>query len=87
MPWSWTNPACPRFTLSHPRTYFGKEVEVAAHTHLDTHRVEMPRNHWMLVTGSPRKEATTMLDVPKPPVERVPAPELETEQAATPGAP
>ncbi|KAK1327738.1 hypothetical protein QTO34_012644 [Cnephaeus nilssonii] len=70
------------------RTYFGKEAEVAAHTHLDTHRVEMPRNHWMLVTGSPRKEASTMLDVPKPPVEHAPAlkPEPEPERAATPGA-
>ncbi|XP_036293498.1 cilia- and flagella-associated protein 161 [Pipistrellus kuhlii] len=57
------------------RSYFGKEAEVAAHTHLDTHRVEMPRNHWMLVTGSPRGAASTMLDVPRPPAERGPAPE------------
>nr|XP_042134786.1 cilia- and flagella-associated protein 161 isoform X1 [Peromyscus maniculatus bairdii] len=49
------------------RTYFGKEVEVAAHTHLDSHRVEKPKNHWMLVTGNPRNKSTTMLDVPKPP--------------------
>ncbi|XP_005862920.1 PREDICTED: uncharacterized protein C15orf26 homolog [Myotis brandtii] len=49
------------------RTYFGKEAEVAVHTHLDSHRVERPRNHWMLVTGNPRKEASSMLDVPKPP--------------------
>ncbi|XP_066096181.1 cilia- and flagella-associated protein 161 [Saccopteryx bilineata] len=51
------------------RTYFGKEVEVAAHTHLDPHKVEKPRNHWMLVTGSPRKDSPTMLDVHQPPVE------------------
>ncbi|KAI5764896.1 CFAP161-like protein [Gulo gulo luscus] len=48
---------------------FGKEVEVAAHTHLDSHRVEKPRNHWMLVTGNPRRDSSTMLDVPKPPAE------------------
>lgn len=49
------------------RTYFGKEVEVAAHTHMDSRRVEKPRNHWMLVTGNPRNKSTTMLDLPKPP--------------------
>ncbi|OBS76619.1 hypothetical protein A6R68_16933 [Neotoma lepida] len=49
------------------RTYFGKEVEVAAHTHLDSHRIEKPKNHWMLVTGNPRNKSTTMLDLPKPP--------------------
>ncbi|MBZ3886614.1 hypothetical protein SUZIE_188825 [Sciurus carolinensis] len=51
------------------RTYFGKEVEVAAHTHLDSHRVEKPKNHWILVTGSPRKDSSTMLDLPKLPAE------------------
>nr|XP_048291311.1 cilia- and flagella-associated protein 161 [Myodes glareolus] len=51
------------------RTYFGKEVEVAAHTHLDSHKVEKPKNHWMLVTGNPRNKATTMLDLPKPPTD------------------
>lgn len=51
------------------RTYFGKEVEVAAHTHLDSHRVEKPKNHWMLVTGNPRNTATTMLDLPAPPTD------------------
>nr|XP_003413800.1 cilia- and flagella-associated protein 161 [Loxodonta africana] len=47
------------------RTYFGKEAEVAAHTHLDSHRVEKPKNHWMLVTGNPRKDSSTILDLPK----------------------
>ncbi|XP_055479396.1 cilia- and flagella-associated protein 161 isoform X2 [Psammomys obesus] len=51
------------------RTYFGKEVEVAAHTYLDSHRVEKPKNHWMLVTGNPRDRSTTMLDLKKPPSE------------------
>uniref|UniRef100_A0A8D2BAH7 Cilia and flagella associated protein 161 n=1 Tax=Sciurus vulgaris TaxID=55149 RepID=A0A8D2BAH7_SCIVU len=55
------------------RTYFGKEVEVAAHTHLDSHRVEKPKNHWILVTGSPRKDSATMLDLPKPPAENTQA--------------
>nr|KAF6399145.1 cilia and flagella associated protein 161 [Molossus molossus] len=54
------------------RTYFGKEVEVAAHTHLDVHRVEKPRNHWMLVTGGPREGAPTMLDVRRRPLEGTP---------------
>uniref|UniRef100_A0A8C5YBY8 Cilia and flagella associated protein 161 n=1 Tax=Microcebus murinus TaxID=30608 RepID=A0A8C5YBY8_MICMU len=48
------------------RTYFGKEAEVAAHTHLDPHRVEKPRNHWMLVTGNPRGDSPTMLDLHRP---------------------
>ncbi|KAM6202386.1 cilia- and flagella-associated protein 161 [Rhynchocyon petersi] len=47
-------------------TYFGEEVEVAAHTHLDSHKVEKPKNHWMLVTGNPRKDSPTMLDLPRP---------------------
>nr|XP_014698152.2 cilia- and flagella-associated protein 161 isoform X2 [Equus asinus] len=63
------------------RTYFGKEVEVAAHTYLDSHRVEKPKNHWMLVTGNPREERSIMLDQPKPRAEEPRAP----EQAASPG--
>ncbi|XP_028630598.1 cilia- and flagella-associated protein 161 [Grammomys surdaster] len=51
------------------RTYFGKEVEVAAHTHLDSHKVEKPKNHWMLVTGNPRNKSNTMLDLSKPTTE------------------
>lgn len=43
---------------SHPRTYFiGREAEAAAHTHLDSHRVEMPRSHWMLDRDSPCPKA------------------------------
>ncbi|XP_044086111.1 cilia- and flagella-associated protein 161 [Neovison vison] len=67
---------------------FGKEVEVAAHTHLDSHRVEKPRNHWMLVTGNPRRDSSTMLDVPKPPAEDARAPEQDARapgQGADPG--
>nr|XP_004658298.1 cilia- and flagella-associated protein 161 isoform X1 [Jaculus jaculus] len=51
------------------RTYFGKEIEVAAHTHLDSHRAEKPKNYWMLVTGNPRDSSSTMLDLPRPPAE------------------
>ncbi|ELW70705.1 hypothetical protein TREES_T100016713 [Tupaia chinensis] len=51
------------------RTYFGKEAEVVAHTHLDSHKVEKPKNHWILVTGNPRSDMSTMLDLPKPPAE------------------
>nr|XP_031296548.1 cilia- and flagella-associated protein 161 isoform X2 [Camelus dromedarius]XP_031296549.1 cilia- and flagella-associated protein 161 isoform X2 [Camelus dromedarius]XP_031296550.1 cilia- and flagella-associated protein 161 isoform X2 [Camelus dromedarius] len=64
------------------RTYFGKEAEVAAHTYLDSHRVEKPKNHWMLVTGNPRKDSSTMLDRPEPPAEDTRA----LEQVAGPGA-
>uniref|UniRef100_A0A452U0K4 Cilia and flagella associated protein 161 n=1 Tax=Ursus maritimus TaxID=29073 RepID=A0A452U0K4_URSMA len=70
-------------------TYFGKEAEVAAHTDLDSHRVEKPRNHWMLVTGNPRKDSSTMLDVPKPQAEDTRALEQDTrapEQGVDPGA-
>ncbi|XP_006871006.1 PREDICTED: uncharacterized protein C15orf26 homolog [Chrysochloris asiatica] len=65
-------------------TYFGKEVEVAAHTHLDLHKAEKPKNHWMLVTGNPRKDTSTMLDLPKPRAENTGAMEqamgLNTER-------
>ncbi|XP_007126407.2 cilia- and flagella-associated protein 161 [Physeter macrocephalus] len=63
-------------------TYFGKEAEVAAHTYLDSHRVEKPKNHWMLVTGNPRKDSSTMLDLPKPLAEDT----RVLEQVAEPGA-
>ncbi|XP_040349412.1 cilia- and flagella-associated protein 161 [Herpailurus yagouaroundi] len=63
-------------------TYFGKEAEVAVHTHLDSHRVEKPSNRWMLVTGNPGKDSSTMLDLPKPLAEAPPA----LEQATDPGA-
>lgn len=56
------------------RTYFGKEAEVVAHTYLDSHRVEKPQNHWVLVTGSPRKDSPTMLHLLRPPVEDTCAP-------------
>ncbi|XP_048224864.1 cilia- and flagella-associated protein 161 [Perognathus longimembris pacificus] len=48
------------------RTYFGKEVEIAAHTYLDSQRVEKPKNIWIFVTGNPRDESATMLDMAKP---------------------
>ncbi|KAM6181724.1 cilia- and flagella-associated protein 161 [Erethizon dorsatum] len=51
------------------RTYFGKEAEVAAHTHLDSHRAEKPKNYWMLVTGNPKDASSTMLSLCRQPVE------------------
>lgn len=78
----------PGSVLSQPSGRFGKEVEVAAHTHLDLHRVEKPKNHWMLVTGNPRRDSSTMLDVPKPPAEDARAPEQDSQapgQGADPG--
>ncbi|EDO42146.1 predicted protein [Nematostella vectensis] len=32
------------------RTPFGREMEVAAHTSLDSHRAETPANHWVILT-------------------------------------
>ncbi|XP_034987626.1 cilia- and flagella-associated protein 161 [Zootoca vivipara] len=49
------------------RTYFGKEFEVNCHTYLDTHRAEEDKNYWMVVTGNPSSQTTTMFDRPKPP--------------------
>lgn len=76
----------PRFQpvslLSCPSTYFGKEAEVAVHTHLDSHRVEKPMNHWMLVTGNPRKDSSTMLELPT----SLAGDPGALEQAAHPGA-
>ncbi|XP_039215266.1 cilia- and flagella-associated protein 161-like isoform X5 [Crotalus tigris] len=51
------------------RTYFGKECEVNCHTYLDSHKAEESKNHWVIVTGNPSDESTTMLDRPKPPSE------------------
>uniref|UniRef100_A0A8D0BJ81 Cilia and flagella associated protein 161 n=1 Tax=Salvator merianae TaxID=96440 RepID=A0A8D0BJ81_SALMN len=51
------------------RTYFGKEFEVNCHTYLDTHRAEEDKNYWVVVTGNPSDESTTMFDRPKPPSE------------------
>ncbi|XP_076984621.1 cilia- and flagella-associated protein 161 isoform X4 [Tamandua tetradactyla] len=68
-------------------TYFGKEAEVAAHTYLDSHRVEKPKNHWMLVTGNPRKDSSTMLDLSRPPAKdaRAPDPAVGPAGPNTPG--
>jgi hypothetical protein len=41
-------------------------MEVVAHTYLDSHKVEKPKNQWMLVTGNPRNKSNTMLDISKP---------------------
>uniref|UniRef100_A0A8C9B3J8 Cilia and flagella associated protein 161 n=1 Tax=Phocoena sinus TaxID=42100 RepID=A0A8C9B3J8_PHOSS len=69
-------------------TYFGKEAEVAVHTYLDSHRVEKPKNHWMLVTGNPGKDSSTMLDLSKRPAEdtRVLEHVAEPEARNAPGA-
>lgn len=81
MPGSVLQPCCVSL-LSCCSTYFGKEAEVAAHTHLDSHRVEKPCNHWVLVTGAPRKGSPTMLDLRRPAAESACAPQL----GADPGA-
>ncbi|KAK9394031.1 putative protein C15orf26 like [Crotalus adamanteus] len=42
------------------RTYFGKECEVNCHTYLDSHKAEESKNHWVIVTGNPSDESTTI---------------------------
>ncbi|KAG8145097.1 hypothetical protein E2320_013464 [Naja naja] len=51
------------------RTYFGKECEINCHTYLDSHKAEESKNHWIIVTGNPSDESTTMFNRPKPPSE------------------
>ncbi|XP_062998406.1 cilia- and flagella-associated protein 161 [Elgaria multicarinata webbii] len=62
-------------------TYFGKEYEVNCHTYLDSHKAEEDKNYWVVVTGNPSDELTTMFDRPPPPSEetRVQNSELHTE--------
>ncbi|KAM9374928.1 cilia- and flagella-associated protein 161 [Phaethornis superciliosus] len=48
------------------RSYFGKEHEVICHTFLDSHKAEEDKNHWIIVTGNPSDEKTTMFDRPNP---------------------
>ncbi|XP_043843486.1 cilia- and flagella-associated protein 161 isoform X2 [Dromiciops gliroides] len=54
------------------RTYFGKECEVACHTHLDSHRNEKPLNYWVLCTGNPNDHSSIVLDKLDPASENVP---------------
>ncbi|KAM5291892.1 cilia- and flagella-associated protein 161 [Ctenodactylus gundi] len=51
------------------RTYLGKEAEVVAHTHLDSHHAEKPKNHWMLVTRNSGGDKSPMPDLPLLPAE------------------
>ncbi|XP_007432818.1 cilia- and flagella-associated protein 161 [Python bivittatus] len=53
------------------RTYFGKECEVNCHTYLNSHKAEESKNYWIIVTGNPSDESTTMLDRPNPPSEEI----------------
>lgn len=53
----------PEFSL---RTYFGRECEVAAHTHFDSHRAETFKNHWVFVNGNPSDQDTTHFNRPEP---------------------
>ncbi|KYO21107.1 cilia- and flagella-associated protein 161 [Alligator mississippiensis] len=47
-------------------SYFGKEYEVICHTYLDSHKAEEDKNYWIIVTGNPSDEESTMFDRPKP---------------------
>ncbi|KFO99459.1 Uncharacterized protein C15orf26, partial [Calypte anna] len=46
------------------RSYFGREHEVICHTYLDSHKAEEDKNYWLIVTGNPSDENTTMFDRP-----------------------
>uniref|UniRef100_A0A5F8H4H4 Cilia and flagella associated protein 161 n=1 Tax=Monodelphis domestica TaxID=13616 RepID=A0A5F8H4H4_MONDO len=48
------------------RTYFGKECEVACHTHLDCYRIEKPLNYWVFCTGDPNDLSSLLVDKPRP---------------------
>ncbi|XP_044521409.1 cilia- and flagella-associated protein 161 [Gracilinanus agilis] len=48
------------------RTYFGKECEVACHTHLDCYRIEKPLNYWVFCTGDPSDLSSLLVDKPRP---------------------
>ncbi|XP_067327538.1 cilia- and flagella-associated protein 161 [Anolis sagrei] len=63
------------------RTYFGKEYEVNCHTYLDTHKAEKDMNHWVMVTGNPSSDATTMFDRPNPPSEETRIQNAELQDA------
>ncbi|NXA33174.1 CF161 protein, partial [Eudromia elegans] len=46
------------------RSYFGMEYEVVCHTYLNSHKVEEDKNYWVIVTGNPVDEESTMIDRP-----------------------
>ncbi|XP_062439695.1 cilia- and flagella-associated protein 161 isoform X2 [Rhea pennata] len=48
------------------RSYFGMEYEVVCHTYLNSHKVEEDKNYWVIVTGNPSDEESTMIDRPDP---------------------
>ncbi|XP_051484245.1 cilia- and flagella-associated protein 161 [Apus apus] len=58
-------------SLAVPRNFWtwsclGKEHEVVCHTYLDSHRAEEDKNYWVIVTGNPSDENSTMFDRPNP---------------------
>ncbi|XP_076984619.1 cilia- and flagella-associated protein 161 isoform X2 [Tamandua tetradactyla] len=71
-----------KILINHRQTNRG----LAAHRHLFL-RVEKPKNHWMLVTGNPRKDSSTMLDLSRPPAKdaRAPDPAVGPAGPNTPG--
>ncbi|XP_010212445.1 PREDICTED: uncharacterized protein C15orf26 homolog [Tinamus guttatus] len=48
------------------RSYFGMEYEVVCHTYLNSHKAEEDKNYWIIVTGNPVDEESTMIDRPNP---------------------
>ncbi|NXA47366.1 CF161 protein, partial [Nothocercus julius] len=46
------------------RSYFGMEYEVVCHTYLNSHKAEEDKNYWIIVTGNPVDEESTMIDRP-----------------------
>ncbi|XP_039271864.2 cilia- and flagella-associated protein 161-like [Styela clava] len=60
------------------RTPFGKEFEVSAHTHLDSHKAEMDNNHWVIVSGNPSDDTTTHFERPEPTASGAPQPSART---------
>lgn len=48
--WGFLDPTISDLTLIYFRTPFGRECEVVAKTEVDSHKAEMPSNHWVFLT-------------------------------------
>uniref|UniRef100_A0A4X1UQT5 Cilia and flagella associated protein 161 n=1 Tax=Sus scrofa TaxID=9823 RepID=A0A4X1UQT5_PIG len=71
------------------RTFFNTFLSPELHRELHYKNFDGVKNPWMLVTGNPRKNAPTVLDLPKPPAEGTRALEQVAEtpgRSTTPGA-
>uniref|UniRef100_A0A8C6SSE6 Cilia and flagella associated protein 161 n=1 Tax=Neogobius melanostomus TaxID=47308 RepID=A0A8C6SSE6_9GOBI len=70
-------------------TMYGKEYELAAHTFLDSHKVEEEKNHWWMCTSDPGEEGLVILnhkhERPAPSDDPQPAPSQELDTGSWTG--